>query len=464
MSVRVVAAADTQPNAPWPAPCAEVSGDRPGPHARIEVGNQPGAAPGRPLGRHEHARRAAAGPRHRADGSGAAPAGRGDRDRTRADWSVTGASGPAAVGDVTVDCGNAGTVARFLPPAAAVLATGTVTLDGDPRMRERPLGPLLTALRRLGAQIPAKAAAVPFAMRAYGGLPGGDLVVDASSSSQLISGLLLAAPRFDAGLTVCAAGGRYPSAPHLAMTVQMLRAAGAVVDDSVAGRWMPWQPGPLRPATYVDRARPVVGVRLPGCGGGDRRAGAARPRGPPQTVQPGRLLPDLLTGPSAATAGWSADGELEVSGPAAAGRRRSRPVRVRRGRPHSDRRSPSSPTPPTRIRGVAHLRGQETDRLAALAQELGRIGARVEDTVRRPGRSTPRRCRPAGGVVLDPQRRPPAGDGVRGRRPAGRRRAGQRHRDHRQDRARFPAGAGRSCSQVPTSIDGAAHPNVTEPA
>jgi 3-phosphoshikimate 1-carboxyvinyltransferase len=292
------------------------------------------------------------------------------------EWLVTGATGPTAVTGGLVDCGNAGTVARFVPAAAAVLARGKVTIDGDPRMRERPLGPLLQALRSLGAQLPADAAHVPFTMHATGSLRGGSLEVDASSSSQLISGLLLAAPRFEEGLEVRAAGGRVPSAPHLAMTVAMLRQAGAVVDDSDPGRWHV-APGTLAATTFA--IEPDLSSASAFLAAAAVTGGTVRLAGwPADTRQPGRLLPELLK-EFGCTVTVTSQGELEVTGP---------------GRLHGadlDLTEYGEVVPtltamalfassPTRLRGIAHLRGQETDRLAALAEEFGKLGAQIEVT------------------------------------------------------------------------------------
>ncbi len=292
------------------------------------------------------------------------------------DWTVTGRTEAADVGDVTVDAGNAGTVARFLPPAAAVLARGTVTVDGDPRMRERPLGPLLAALREVGAAIPQAASHIPFTMQATGRLRGGILEVDATSSSQLISGLLLAAPRYDEGLRVRAAGGRVPSAPHLAMTVAMLREAGATVDDTEPGSWTV-APGGLVPRRY--EIEPDLSSASAFLAAAAVTAGRVRLSAwPAGTAQPGRLLPDLLQAFGCRCA-ITGQGELEVAGP-----QQLRGVDL-------DLSDYGEAVPtltaialfadsPTRLRGIAHLRGQETDRLAALAEEFGKLGARITVT------------------------------------------------------------------------------------
>jgi 3-phosphoshikimate 1-carboxyvinyltransferase len=110
-----------------------------------------------------------------------------------------------------VDVGNAGTVARFLP-AVATLARGAVRFDGDPRVRERPLGPLLRACAR-SAPTSTASTALPVTVRGAGRLRGGEVVLDASQSSQFVSGLLLTAPRFEQGVDVRHDGGRCRARP-----------------------------------------------------------------------------------------------------------------------------------------------------------------------------------------------------------------------------------------------------------
>ena len=120
------------------------------------------------------------------------------------DWAVTpgGLSG-RLTGDVHVDCGLAGTVMRFVPPVAA-LADGTVTFDGDPHMRTRPIGEVLTALRGLGVRVEDDdRGALPFAVHGTGRVRGGPVLLDASASSQFISALLLAGARYDRGCRRC---------------------------------------------------------------------------------------------------------------------------------------------------------------------------------------------------------------------------------------------------------------------
>lgn len=293
-------------------------------------------------------------------------------DTVDGDWVVDGVAGPLRPTGGAIDVGNAGTVARFLPPVAT-LAVGAVRFDGDPRVRERPLGPLLGALRALGADLD-RVDALPATVRGTGRLPGGLVVLDASQSSQLVSGLLLAAPRFDEGVTVRHEGPAVPSAPHLAMTVEALRASGATVDDAVPGTWGV-RPGSLSPrdaAVEPDLSTAAAYLAAPLVSGGS----VTVPDWPAGTTQPGAALPDLLAEMGGRVS--RADGALTVT----AG---DRLVGI-----DADLRDCGELTPvltalaaladtPSRFSGVAHLRVHETDRLAALAAELNGIGGDIRE-------------------------------------------------------------------------------------
>ena len=285
--------------------------------------------------------------------------------------SVTGAPAGAAVIADRVDLGNAGTVARFVP-AVAALRRGDVVLDGDPRIRERPIGPLLTALRALGADIDGDA--FPVTVRGRGGLRGGTVTVDASQSSQLVSGLLLAGPLMAEGLVLRHEGPPVPSRPHLDMTVAMMADFGAVVTD-VGDAWRV-APGAYA-ATHVD-VEPDLSGAAPFLAAAAMTGGVVRvPGWPRETTQPGAALPSLL---AAMGCVWALDHEgLVLRGGGAL---------------HGvdlDLRDCPEAAPvlaavacaadgPTTLRGIAHLRLQETDRLAALAKELSALGASVSDT------------------------------------------------------------------------------------
>ncbi|MEQ7006217.1 3-phosphoshikimate 1-carboxyvinyltransferase, partial [Actinopolymorpha sp. B17G11] len=168
--------------------------------------------------------------------------GTGVDDTGADDWSVT----PRPLhGPASVDCGLAGNVMRFVPPVA-VLADGDVDFDGDPYARERPMGPILQALRTLGGTIEDGGRnALPFTVRGRGRLPGGAVEIDASSSSQFVSALLLAAARYDDGVSLHHVGKPVPSMPHIEMTVAMLRERGVEVDDTEANTWRV-SPGPIK--------------------------------------------------------------------------------------------------------------------------------------------------------------------------------------------------------------------------
>ena len=275
-------------------------------------------------------------------------------------------------GPAIVDCGLAGTVMRFLPPLAA-LADGVVRFDGDERARQRPMGAVLGALRALGCQIDGKA--LPFVLHGTGRLAGGEVRIDASSSSQFVSGLLLSAAGYDAGITVHHDGPPVPSRPHIEMTVQMLTERGVEVDTD-GSTWWTVAPGPVAGGNYdvePDLSNATVFLAAAAVTGGQ----VTVPGWPARTAQAGDAIRPLLTqmgcrvdlhehgltvcGPDRLD-GLDADlhdvGELTPTVAALAA--------LARG--------------PSRLRGIAHLRGHETDRLAALAAEIGALGGDIQET------------------------------------------------------------------------------------
>ncbi|GGO64484.1 3-phosphoshikimate 1-carboxyvinyltransferase [Nonomuraea cavernae] len=295
------------------------------------------------------------------------------------DWRVT--PGPVR-GGASIDAGLAGTVMRFVPPVAA-LADGPVSFDGDPHARKRPMGPILDALRTLGAHIDNDA--LPFTIR--GPLTGGEVTIDASGSSQFVSGLLLTAPRFAKGVTIRHVGPPVPSQPHIEMTVQMLRAAGVTVDDGDRDVWRV-EPGPI--AAMDLTVEPDLSNAAPFLAAAMVTGGTVTiPGWPHQTTQPGDTLRDLLARMGATV--HLSDG----SEPAAGRSTGSGPLTVTGTGPvhgiDADLREVGELTPtiaalaaladsPSRIRGVGHLRGHETDRLAALVTEINRLGGDAEET------------------------------------------------------------------------------------
>lgn len=279
-------------------------------------------------------------------------------------------------GPATVDCGLAGTVMRFVPPVA-VLADGEIAFDGDPRARERPMGPVLSALRELGAEISAGPGAdrLPFTVQGRGGLPGGSVRIDASASSQFVSGLLLAAPRYVQGIDVAHVGPPVPSLPHIRMTILMLRQAGVEVQDETPERWRV-APGPIHAADLdvepdLSNAAPFLAAAL--ITGGEVTVTGW----PATTTQPGDLLRDLL-------ARMGAECRLGPDGLVVRGGGRILGI-------DADLREMSELVPtiagiaavaegPSTLRGIEHMRGHETDRLAALAAEINNLGGDVAET------------------------------------------------------------------------------------
>ncbi|WP_432571804.1 3-phosphoshikimate 1-carboxyvinyltransferase [Kineococcus sp. SYSU DK005] len=289
------------------------------------------------------------------------------------DWLVH--PGPVTGGG-RVDCGLAGTVMRFLPPVAA-LAERPVEFDGDPRARERPMGAVLDGLRQLGAVVEdGGRGLLPFSVRGpEGGLRGGSVRIDASGSSQFVSALLLVGARCRDGLEVVHEGPELPSAPHVRMTVEVLRDAGVVVDDAVPGRWAV-EPGEVNALDV--HVEPDLSNAGPFLAAAAVAGGRVRVPGWPQaTTQAGDLLRDVLDQ-------MGADVALERDGLVVRGTGELYGLDL-------DLREAGELAPvitalaalastPTRLRGVAHLRGHETDRLKALVTEVNALGGDAEET------------------------------------------------------------------------------------
>ncbi|MCH8628260.1 3-phosphoshikimate 1-carboxyvinyltransferase [Arsenicicoccus piscis] len=288
------------------------------------------------------------------------------------DWVVR----PAPLrGPTTIDCGLAGTVMRFVP-AVATLAAGPVTFDGDPHARTRPVGPVLEALRALGADIDDEGrGTLPFTVEGHGAVRGGDVTLDASASSQFVSALLLAGARFDEGVVVHHVGKQVPSLPHIQMTVEVLRDAGVMVDDSDADTWRvdPSEINALDVTVEPDLSNAACFLAAAMVTGGRVHV----PDWPRHTTQAGDQIREVF-------AAMGADVVLDRDGLTVTGPQRLLGVDV-------DLHDASELTPvvaavaalaqtPSWIRGVAHIRGHETDRLAALTTELGHLGADVHET------------------------------------------------------------------------------------
>ena len=276
-------------------------------------------------------------------------------------------------GGTSIDCGLAGTVMRFLPPVAA-LALGPVAFDGDAGARTRPMRTTIDSLRALGVDVSDDGRGrLPFSLYGTGAVTGGLLEVDASASSQFVSGLLLAAPRFTEGLELRHTGTALPSLGHIQMTIATLARRGVVVETPSPGVWIV-PPGPIAGIEVdiepdLSNAGPFLAAALV-AGGSVTITGW-----PTETTQVGDELAGILTrmGGSVSVAG----GALTVTGS---------------GSIHGiqlDNASELAPTiaalaaladSETALTGIGHLRGHETDRLAALATEINALGGDVTET------------------------------------------------------------------------------------
>jgi len=284
------------------------------------------------------------------------------------------------LGGRPIDCGLAGTVMRFLPPVAA-LALGPVEFDGDESARRRPMRTMIDALRRLGVDVRDDGrGTLPFGLYGTSEVEGGELEIDASASSQFVSGLLLAAPRFRRGLRLRHVGERLPSMPHIEMTIDCLARRGVVVESPEPAVWVV-PPAPIAGRDVaiepdLSNAAPFLAAAL--VTGGE----VAIEGWPESTTQVGALLAELLPRFGAAVRreddALVVDGGIGIAGGAeipgidvdlsAGGELAPAIVGLA-----------ALASTPSRITGIGHLRGHETDRLAALVAEITSLGGRASE-------------------------------------------------------------------------------------
>ena len=290
-------------------------------------------------------------------------------DTSGDDWMVT----PGALHGGAVDCGLAGTVMRFVPSVAA-LADGAVSFDGDPHARTRPMSGVIDALRRLGVEVDDEGrGTLPFTVSGTGSVRGGPVVIDASASSQFVSALLLAGASYDEGISIRHDGPPVPSLPHIEMTIACLREHGVEVESGDDTWTVP--PSTIH-ATDVtiepdlSNAAPFVMLAMTS-GGSVRVAGWPR-----ATTQAGDALRDLLVRMGAEVSLDDRGLTVEGSGPI---------LGIDADLHDVGELAPAIAAlcalaeTPSRLRGIAHIRGHETDRLAALATELKGLGAAVTE-------------------------------------------------------------------------------------
>lgn len=279
------------------------------------------------------------------------------------------------MGSTSIACGLAGTVMRFVP-AVAALALGPTAFDGDTYARKRPMRGILDGLRAIGADIADEGrGSLPFTVHGQGKLRGGRVEIDASLSSQFVSGLLLSAPRFEEGIHVVHTGDRLPSIPHIEMTLAALRARGVAAHSPATGEWRV-EPGPISAADLtiepdLSNAAPFLAAAL--VAGGT----VTVPNWPAHTTQVGDSLRDLLT-QFGATVTRSDTGDLTVTGGGS----------IRGVKMHIPEAGELAPTliglaaladEPSEITGIGHIRHHETDRIAGLVANLRALGSDIEE-------------------------------------------------------------------------------------
>lgn len=293
------------------------------------------------------------------------------------DWQITPGE---LIGSTTIDCGLAGTVMRFMPPVAS-LALGPTTFDGDEGARRRPMATTISSLRALGVDVADEGrGSLPFTVHGTGKVAGGALTIEASSSSQFVSGLLLSAARFENGLDLTHYGERLPSLPHIDMTIEVLRARGVEVECPEDGRWI-IKPGPI---SAIDvQIEPDLSNAAPFLAAAVVTGGSVTISGwPAETTQVGNDLLEILPlfGPTVFRDG----DKVTVTG-----------KRDEAGNPvvHGitlDLTTGGELAPaivaiaalgstPSTITGIGHIRHHETDRLAALANEINKLGGKVTE-------------------------------------------------------------------------------------
>ena len=280
----------------------------------------------------------------------------------------------ALAGGCTIDSGQAGTVMRFIAPLLG-LADGDVHLTAAANALHRPMGTMIKALRDLGVDIDDGGSwSLPFTVHGRGHIRGGELEIDASESSQFVSGLLLAAPRFDVGLHLIHRGDRLPSLPHIEMTIETLAHRGVHVERVAPGEWIVPAGAPRGKTIDIEpdlsNAAPFLAAAM--VAGGS----VTVPAWPAHSTQPGHQLTEILS---------LLGGRVT---------RRGGAVTVASGAViHGvdlDLSAVSELTPtlvglaafadgPSTFTGIGHIRGHETDRIAALVQNLRAVGCGAEE-------------------------------------------------------------------------------------
>jgi 3-phosphoshikimate 1-carboxyvinyltransferase len=274
------------------------------------------------------------------------------------------------VGPAKIDCGLAGTVMRFIPPLAA-LARGEITFDGDAQARRRPMATTIDSLRKLGVSVSAEGDGLPFSISSSGNVQGGELSIDASASSQFVSGLLLAGARYEKGLLIHHSGESVPSLPHIDMTLVCLAQRGVSAKSAGESSWRV-EPGAIAGIEIeiepdLSNAGPFLAAALVT----DSQVNIPWPE---NTTQVGDQFRKLLSEMGA---------EVEYKNKQLSVRGTGKILGIQADLSEAGELVPTIAaiaalaSTPSELTGISHLRGHETDRLAALVAEINGIGGRA---------------------------------------------------------------------------------------
>ena len=276
------------------------------------------------------------------------------------------------VGGVKIDCGLAGTVMRFIPPLAA-LATGETIFDGDAQARRRPMATSIDSLRKLGVVVQTESDGLPFSIRSSGKVEGGELSIDASASSQFVSGLLLAGARYEQGLLIHHIGESVPSLPHIDMTLLCLKQRGVSARQLGSSSW---QVEPAEIAGIEIEIEPDLSNAGPFLAAALVTDSEVRIPWPETTTQVGNQFQVLLEQMGA---------EVEYNNKHLTVRGTGKILGIQADLSEAGELVPTIAaiaalaSTPSELTGISHLRGHETDRLAALVSEINSIGGKASE-------------------------------------------------------------------------------------
>lgn len=296
-----------------------------------------------------------------------------DHDPAVHEVVVHGRGGEVPARSATIDLDNSGTSIRFLA-ALCASAEGTYRLDGNARMRQRPIGPLLETLAQLGCDCSSLGThgCPPVELRAHG-LRGGQATLEATLSSQYLSAILMVSPLAKSPTEIILAGPLV-SEPYIDMTLGVMARFGVTVDTSRAGRYV-IQPATYRPMTYdiePDASAASYFFATAAITGGSVTVQGLSEyalQGDVKFVEALELMGCRVT--------WGNDSTtVTATGPL-------RGIEVDMNAISDTAQTLAAvavfATGPTRITNIAHVRHKETDRIAAVATELRRVGIQVEE-------------------------------------------------------------------------------------